>query len=433
MAAIYDQVKEPASAAPPPTHTEQISPFTPNPPTAARPTLPESPATIAIQLQQLGQGVRSTVMIPKGTPPPNYSALPMGVSVASDPYGNQYLFRRDMTTRSHIESAAKNNKLNEVLGHAQMGLGAPDKSELPPNPHVVVVRAADGTEVQSTATSEEHLPRTISAMEALKPLGGTVSMENAPMALAQRQAPETENSGEYLRGDWNIPLNQTGQAQADAMAQKNAGQFNRIVSGTKDRHRETAARLAATNPQSAPPEASRDFDPMHLGVHEGELATPQRIEEINQHVMNRFAEPLPGVGKFSGSPGESPAIWSGRLLNGLSREIQNWQPGTKTAIITSGRDIQALRALEASGYNGIDKNVLTAKWRTNPGEMVHLDPQTGQLTDIDSAQAPGIYLARHGETDANSNSAVPRDIMMQRYRRPNDKGRTDNSRMARKK
>lgn len=167
----------------PPNHVARVSPLTPNPPTAALPTMPESPATISIQLAQLGSGIRSTVMIPKGTQTPNYSSLPPNVALASDPYGNQYFFRKDLIDRSRIESAAKNNKLPEVLGHAQMGLGAPDKSELPPNPHVVVVHAPDGTEVQSAATSPEHLTRTLAAMEGLKPHGGTVSLSGAAPVL----------------------------------------------------------------------------------------------------------------------------------------------------------------------------------------------------------------------------------------------------------
>lgn len=171
------------TVAPPPSQVAQISPFTPNPPTAALPTMPESPRTIAIQMQQLGEGIRSTVMIPKGTQPPNYSALASNIAIASDPYGNQYLFRKDLIDRTRIESAAKTNKLNEVLGHAQLGLGAPDKSALPPNPHVVSVYAPDGTEVQSVATTPEHLPNTWTAMEALRPPGGYVSLASAPSIL----------------------------------------------------------------------------------------------------------------------------------------------------------------------------------------------------------------------------------------------------------
>lgn len=178
--------KEAAAAAEPsePSDVERVSEHTPNPPTAAIPTTPEHPATIDLQLQQLGQHLRKVVMLPRGTPPP--MRYPPGVAITSDSYGNIYAYDPGQIKKSAIHSAAKRNKLPEILGSTQLGLGAPDKAALPPDAPVVTAHAADGTEAQSTATSPEALPLTIAATQAVTPPGGRVSIGRAPQVLRGR-------------------------------------------------------------------------------------------------------------------------------------------------------------------------------------------------------------------------------------------------------
>ena len=239
----------------------------------------------------------------------------------------------------------------------------------------------------------------------------------APAAPAAAGAPaaavEGGNSGEYFRGDWNVKLNADGKRQAAEAAARTAGQFDEIRSGTKDRHRETAQAYARTSTQAGEVKSSPAFDPMHMGEHEGERVTPERIAAVNEHLRTRPDEPIPGVGKFSGSPGEKPAEWSGRLIGGVQDAIAGWKPGKKTLIVTSGRDVQAVRAWVAKGMPGdrsLDPGVLTSEWQTQPGGMMRLDPRTGKVEDVAAADKEGIYFARHGETDANANGAVPAEV-----------------------
>jgi broad specificity phosphatase PhoE len=218
---------------------------------------------------------------------------------------------------------------------------------------------------------------------------------------------------EFFRGDWNVPLNEKGLQQVRDAGAKNAGKFDAIYAGTKQRHRDTAGAYAEKNPQAGPVRHSPAFDPMHMGAFEGELVTPERAEQVNDHIRNRPNEPIPGVGKFSGSPGEKPAEWSRRLIGGVQGVIGDWKPGEKRLVVTSGRDVQAVRAWVAKGMpadGSVDPDVLTQQWKTGPGEMMRLDPRTGKVEDVERADGDGIYFARHGETDANKNPAIPAEI-----------------------
>lgn len=169
---------------PEPSDVARVSEHTPNPPTAALSTTPESPATIDMQLQQLGRGIRKVVMLPKGTPAP--MRYPPRVAITSDGLGNLYCYRQDLIKKGAIHSAAKRNKLPEILGSTQLGLGAPDKAALPPDAPVVTAHAPSGIELQSTATSPEVLPLTIAATQAVTPPGGRVSIGRAQQVLRGR-------------------------------------------------------------------------------------------------------------------------------------------------------------------------------------------------------------------------------------------------------
>lgn len=167
-----------------PNNVDRPSAATPNPPTAFNPTAPEKPETLDMQLQQLGSGIRRAVMLPKGSGMP--SQFPPGTSVTHDGLGNNYIFRPDLIRKSEIHSAAKNNKLTEVLGSSKVGMGAPDKSALGPDPVTVVSRGPNGAEAQSIATDERHFPATMLAAKHLTPRGGRISVEPASRVIRQR-------------------------------------------------------------------------------------------------------------------------------------------------------------------------------------------------------------------------------------------------------
>lgn len=167
----------------PPSKTKTVTDATPNAPTAATKTDPESPETVAIQLDQLGKGIRAVVMFPDGTPVP--SQLPEHTGITNDGLGNVYVYRKDLTSPDKIVAAAKGNKLNEVLGDRQFGLGAPDKSAVR-DPVTVVVRDANGTEVQSIVTDRAFVDTTKTVAQRLMPEGGSVQVEDPAAVLGER-------------------------------------------------------------------------------------------------------------------------------------------------------------------------------------------------------------------------------------------------------
>ena len=169
-----------------PSKVDRVSPATPNPPTAAIPTQPESPQTIALQMQQLSAGQRRVVMFPQGQGIPSLASFPPGVAVHSDGLGNVYAYRPDLIKKSEISNAAKDNKLPEILG-GPGGMGAPDKADLQGPPVAVVGRAPDGTEAQTTVTDQPSLPHTVIATHAVTPEGGTIEIKPPEEALQDRQ------------------------------------------------------------------------------------------------------------------------------------------------------------------------------------------------------------------------------------------------------
>lgn len=233
-----------------------------------------------------------------------------------------------------------------------------------------------------------------------------------PAAPKGTTEPEPKGT-EYFRGAWNLPLNAEGHAQVKAAAEKNAGQFTSITAGTKQRHLDTAEAYRSTSPGAGKVEANKAYDPMNLGMHEGEEITPERIADLNHRMLNQPSEPIPGTGKFSGVPGEAPGAWKDQLIGAVQDKVAKWKPGDKDLVVTSGRDTQAVRAWVAKGMpadRSVDAKTLTDRWETQPGEMMRLDPATGKVENVDTAKKPGIYFARHGETDGNDNAAVPAEV-----------------------
>jgi hypothetical protein len=162
---------------------------TSKPPTSATETTPESRQTIGTQMSQLAAGKRRVVMVPKskGGTPDITDKLPEGMAETTDNQGNKYIFNPQMISASDIQSASEANKLPEILGSATKGMGAPDKTALPPKPPVVVARDADGAEVQATATDVASLPKTVEATKDVKPEGGTVTVEPAEKVVKERE------------------------------------------------------------------------------------------------------------------------------------------------------------------------------------------------------------------------------------------------------
>lgn len=178
-----------------PAKVGKVSPATPNAPTAATPTEPEAPATIAVQLQQVGrfgdpivpgQPQRKVVMFPGGQGMPDLASLD-GLAITNDGLGNTYAYRKDLISASDIRRAAHNNTLPEILGHAELGMGVPDKSAQTEEGVAVTAHAPDGTEVQTAVSPTDNIPAAIEAAQAVTPEGGHVSVKTPEQALGERQ------------------------------------------------------------------------------------------------------------------------------------------------------------------------------------------------------------------------------------------------------
>ncbi len=150
--------------------------------TATHPTVPESPATLAIQIDQLKNGIRHVVMFPKGTAVPG-KARDIGMREIVTG-GNKFWHNPEKIKAGDIAKAAKNNTLPDILGHD--GYGAPDKSELKESPIAVVAETAAGTPAQDIATDPKHLSAAIKGAERVKPVGGKVKVTTPGKVIEKR-------------------------------------------------------------------------------------------------------------------------------------------------------------------------------------------------------------------------------------------------------
>ena len=106
-----------------------------------------------------------------------------------------------------------------------------------------------------------------------------------------------------VTGSSNVPLNDNGRAQSKELAQRTAGQFDRINSSPMDRARETAQIVGSANPQ-APVQVTEGLGPWKLGEHEAQPADQERAA-IDQRITDTPDEAAPGRGPQSTDDGEA--------------------------------------------------------------------------------------------------------------------------------
>lgn len=150
---------------------------------AEAPTIPELPDTVGTQMKQLERGLRRVVMIPQGTKMPN--GIPKHLHVLRVPRSGNFIFDHKAIAPREIRRAAKFNRLPEILGAADGGMGAPDKTELRRPIAAVVGKTADGTVTQGSLTDEAHLPQTIAQTGKL---ASDVSVEDPEQTISDRNA-----------------------------------------------------------------------------------------------------------------------------------------------------------------------------------------------------------------------------------------------------
>ena len=149
-------------------------------------TVPEKPATIALQRQALAKKKRPAVLYPKGGrhPPP----LMPGMRAAHIKDGVVHYDPQSISA-SQVHSAAATGRLNEILG-----LGPYSKNDIMgrvrngEQPLAVVARDPIGQEAVSAVGTSQTAPEQIDALEKQAPEGGTVGVENPLQILSERTA-----------------------------------------------------------------------------------------------------------------------------------------------------------------------------------------------------------------------------------------------------
>jgi Large polyvalent protein associated domain 39 len=192
----------------------------------AQPTIPEAPATLEAQRQQLVNGERSVVMYPQGTPP---GPLPKGMAPVVIK-GNVFHYDPNRITEAEIRQAALEGRENEILG-----LGPFNKADVmaAPGPEMVVAeRTPDGTEVRAAAAKPATAPIQQAAMEQGATPGNIVATEPVAETIAGRIAPADTPVPSYIQEN-----------RAAAVDQANRTGMNQTI-GEMARQGRTAAQIS---------------------------------------------------------------------------------------------------------------------------------------------------------------------------------------------
>jgi broad specificity phosphatase PhoE len=374
---------------------------------AANSTIPESPDTLKIQLRQLAEGNRRAVMIPKGTPLPK---RPAGMKSYQDADGNVFIFNPKLTSQPEIDRAAAENRLPDILGPADGGMGVPDKTELRSEPVAVVAKDANGETAQGSIADQQSAPRAIEQARKVTPPGGSVEVGSPKDELAHRIAANA--GGEVTRGTSDIPMTDEGRTEVAKLGESFArkGGLDKVYRGPLERTRDTAALVGGDAPQIE----VEGLRPWALGDLEGQphAETKDTIESL---MKDRPNVAPPGQGPLSEYPGESHQQFVSTVAGAMRPILNDFErdPSQRIGVVTHSRDLRALRALVDGGFPAterIDPRALDEKV-PDPGEVARLTPGKDgwrlEKADIsgDAPLEPGIYIIRHGETEWNKGGA----------------------------
>lgn len=165
-------------------------------------TIPEAPKTLLLQLDQLSQGIRRVVFIARGSKV-HPKAADFGAKKLILPSG-EYYYKPDMIRPQEIIKAVANHELNEILGSASAGYGAPAKEDLQGEPQAVMSKDSAGETVQGVLTDPAHQQKAIEAAGDITPPGGKVSVEPPENEIANRIAAAGKFKGR-VNGKWPNP------------------------------------------------------------------------------------------------------------------------------------------------------------------------------------------------------------------------------------
>jgi broad specificity phosphatase PhoE len=239
---------------------------------------------------------------------------------------------------------------------------------------------------------------------------------NAPAAFPE-DMPDHEIAGhiaehlgllreDRIRGSADLPLTRDGREKAAEMGRALAvhGGFDRIAASPKKRTVETARLMSPHAFVKLDP----DLEDMNYGHFEGQKSK-DAIPHINHFIAHRPHEPLPGISKFSGKPGESFHAYKARLLPAIHKimKLAGKHPDEKIALMLNRRSIKTLQSWMKSGQKpdlSTDPKMDTefsagdvpngSIWKMDGGGMTEVkDP--GNM-------GPGLYVMRHQATHWNS-------------------------------
>lgn len=148
-------------------------------------TVPEAPATLAAQMEQLAGGQRRAVLFPKGGEP--VPPVPEGYKKVVTRDG-AFIYDPAQLKPKTIYDASKAGRLNEILD-----LGDFSKADLIPKlqageqPLAVTERTPAGVEVKAAAGTESTAASQLAALETSKTPGNVVKVEMPGAVIAARE------------------------------------------------------------------------------------------------------------------------------------------------------------------------------------------------------------------------------------------------------
>jgi len=217
------------------------------------------------------------------------------------------------------------------------------------------------------------------------------------------QIPKDTNGKEFIRGSSNVPLSQHGRSQAIELGRKLKDKVDTIYTSPLDRAKDTAASIMASNPH-AEVHVDRNLMPWKLGGDEGK-PVEDVLPDMQDRMKNRPDDPsTKGRGPLSTEDGETFNQFHNRNIEALQGVLAKHRPGENTVVTTHYRNIRSLHSWLKKGApadRDLDRDQMTQKGDSDPGDMFYLHPGSKQLVKVDDIKDPGVYLVRHGNTAWN--------------------------------
>src|ERR1700728_1335414 len=209
---------------------------------------------------------------------------------------------------------------------------------------------------------------------------------------------------ERYRGSWDLPLNAEGVADAIKVGEATKNKFDTIYHSDLGRTTRTAKCVAKYNPE-AQLISSPKLRPMHLGELESREVTPASVGILNSYMRKTPDKRLPGLSPISKEPGESLNSFKKRVLSFFKKIEDSVTPGERVLLVTHYRDLRLIQSWLDKGEPedlSINLKMFTTKGPEKPADLFWFDRDKREFVKTKNADKFGIFLLRHGSTDANA-------------------------------